>query len=137
MRYAQTHLAGDQVQFQGIVDLLYSNISVRFSGGKYIDHWVSGQYDPEFGTHGKDDGFIQPGDRLIPFRQIVSYDEDEAGGWEQDYEIEGSTVLNFTAPPLFALEPGPVAGLEFLVVHDAQDNIGLYDTSGNAVPIVR
>jgi hypothetical protein len=135
--YAQTHLAGDQFQFQGVVDLLYSNISVRFSGGKYIDHWVSGQYDPEFGTHGKDDGFIQPGDRLIPFRQIVSYDEDEAGGWEQDYEIEGSTVLNFTAPPLFALEPGPAAGLEFLVVHDAQDNIGLYDTSGNPVPIVR
>jgi hypothetical protein len=135
--HAQTNLAGDQFQFQGIVDLLYSNIAARFSDGKYIDHWVSGRYDPESGTHGKDDGFIQPGDRLVPIRQLVFYDVDKAGGWEHSDESEGSTVLIFTAPPIFELAPGPAAGLEFLVVHDAQDNIGLYDTLGIAVPIVR
>lgn len=37
--------------------------------------------------------------------------------------------------PLFRLMEGNHAALEYLIVQDAQGNIGLYDTAGNEVPV--
>jgi len=133
--HAKADRTTDQYQFLGVVDLMYSAITVRFSEGDYLDHWVSGLYDPDSGTHGKDDGFIRPGDRLIPFRQIVYSDVNKGGAWEHS-DNSYKAVLNFTAPPIFELEPWTAAAHELLIVQDAQDNIGLYDTLGVNVPIV-
>ncbi|MCJ8500122.1 clostripain-related cysteine peptidase [Desulfatitalea alkaliphila] len=133
-----TEIDRGQYKFLAIVDGQYANVTVRFADRIYLDHWVAGMYDPDSGTHPKDDGILEPGDGLTPFQQIVYYyvpAEGDSGSWAYS-ENTLSPYFHFWEglSPVFRLVDGDHEALEYLIVQDAQGNIGLYDTAGEEVP---